>query len=87
MKEQVHTVLSESIPIIFFYFDINHSKKSGDRLPGNRPERAMQIMTRPLAKMNPNAVANVAGMDIWYRCNVNRVVPLFSVSYLFIGRY
>ena len=34
--------------------------------PGNKPERAMQMMTRPLAKMNPKAVANVAGIDIWY---------------------
>ena len=65
--------------------------RQGGGSPGNKPERAMQMMTRPLAKMNPKAVANVAGMDIWYCIMMkiddeNRIVQLLLIiEYLYSG--
>ena len=51
-----------------------------DGLPGKRPERAMQTITRPLAKMNPKAVANVAGMEIWLNCVELKVVDCYLLG-------
>ena len=40
----------------------------------------MQTITRPLAKMNPKAVANVAGMEIWLNCVELKVVDCYLLG-------